>query len=108
MTRSSSALAAVDATIANAAAIASRTTVRPMFLIVMASRRRVYSYNPRPMRTSRHFLRASVLAGVTLIASTVGAQQPAGAAGGDVKVTPGELIVEHPTLINLGFEWRVG
>jgi hypothetical protein len=23
------------------------------------------------------------------------------------QVTPGELIVEHPTLINLGFEWMI-
>jgi hypothetical protein len=24
-----------------------------------------------------------------------------------VKVTPGELVVDHPTLINLGFEWVI-
>ena len=24
-----------------------------------------------------------------------------------MKVTPGEFVIEHPTLINLGFEWRV-
>ena len=29
------------------------------------------------------------------------------AAPGDAIVTPGELVVEHPTLINLGFEWRI-
>jgi hypothetical protein len=29
------------------------------------------------------------------------------AAPGDAIVTPGELFVEHPTLINLGFEWRI-
>src|SRR5215467_9702901 len=29
------------------------------------------------------------------------------AAPGDLTVTPGELYVEHPTLINLGFEWRI-
>jgi hypothetical protein len=29
------------------------------------------------------------------------------AAPGDARVTPGELVVEHPTLINLGFEWHI-
>jgi hypothetical protein len=29
------------------------------------------------------------------------------AAPGDATVTPGELVIEHPTLINLGFEWHV-
>ena len=29
------------------------------------------------------------------------------AAPSDVKVTPGELVVDHPTLINLGFEWVI-
>jgi hypothetical protein len=29
------------------------------------------------------------------------------AAEGDAKVTPGEFIIEHPTLINLGFEWHI-
>jgi hypothetical protein len=29
------------------------------------------------------------------------------AAAVDVKVTPGELVVDHPTLINLGFEWVI-
>src|SRR6266567_662192 len=31
----------------------------------------------------------------------------AGAETGDNKVKPGELIVDHPTLINLGFEWLI-
>src|SRR5258708_7610888 len=29
------------------------------------------------------------------------------AAPGDAVVTPGELVIEHPTLINLGFEWHI-
>jgi hypothetical protein len=29
------------------------------------------------------------------------------AAPTDLQVTPGEFIVEHPTLINLGFEWHI-
>jgi hypothetical protein len=31
----------------------------------------------------------------------------AAAAGDSNKVTPGELIIDHPTLINLGFEWLI-
>src|SRR5258707_13244965 len=31
----------------------------------------------------------------------------AGAAGNENKVKPGEFIVDHPTLINLGFEWLI-
>jgi hypothetical protein len=31
----------------------------------------------------------------------------AAAAQDDLKVTPGELVIEHPTLINLGFEWPI-
>jgi hypothetical protein len=29
------------------------------------------------------------------------------AAPGDLRVTPGELVIERPTLINLGFEWHI-
>jgi hypothetical protein len=29
------------------------------------------------------------------------------AASTDVKVTPGEFVIEHPTLINLGFQWFI-
>lgn len=29
------------------------------------------------------------------------------AAPGDLEVSPGEFLVEHPTLINLGFEWHI-
>jgi hypothetical protein len=38
-----------------------------------------------------------------LVASSV----QTGADPNDPKVTPGELVVEHPTLRNLGFEWRI-
>src|SRR6266581_3674083 len=31
----------------------------------------------------------------------------AGAAVSEDKVKPGELIIDHPTLINLGFEWLI-
>lgn len=38
-----------------------------------------------------------------LLGGVVSAQAPAGAS----RVTSGELVVEPPTLINLGFEWRI-
>ena len=36
-----------------------------------------------------------------------GLGQPLSAADGDTRVTPGEFVVEHATLINLGFEWHI-
>ena len=41
------------------------------------------------------------------IVSAFAFPRPALAAPDDVKVTPGELIAEHPTLINLAVEWRI-
>jgi hypothetical protein len=41
---------------------------------------------------------------VALLACLMGL---AGAAEAEDKVTPGELVIDHPTLINLGFEWIV-
>jgi hypothetical protein len=41
------------------------------------------------------------------IALAAGFTQSAIAAEGDAKVTPGEFVIEHPTLINLGFEWHI-
>ncbi len=46
----------------------------------------------------RALLAAALVAGLAYSAT---------AAEGDVKVTPGEFVIEHPTLINLGFEWHV-
>lgn len=43
-------------------------------------------------------LRAALLLFGGLFVTVAAAQQP---------VRPGELLVEHPTLINLGFEWRI-
>jgi hypothetical protein len=40
-------------------------------------------------------------------ASMVSIGARATAAPGDTTVTPGELVVERPTLINLGFEWHI-
>src|SRR5262245_61348994 len=42
---------------------------------------------------------------VVLMVSAVTRQSLSGA--DPVRVTPGEFIVDHPTLINLGFEWRI-
>ena len=52
------------------------------------------------MKSSRGSL--AVLIGVCslLVAHTT-------AAPTDVQVTPGEFVVEHPTLTNLGFEWHI-
>ena len=33
--------------------------------------------------------------------------ESAGAAANENKVKPGEFIIDHPTLINLGFEWLI-
>lgn len=44
---------------------------------------------------------------LTMLLAVAGATGPASAAPDDVKVTPGELVVDHPTLINLGFEWII-
>jgi len=57
------------------------------------------------MVPSSHFARAWALIGLTLV--TAGSNQPTIAAPGDLAVTPGELVIEHPTLINLGFEWLI-
>ena len=56
------------------------------------------------MRTSRSFLRTCALFAFTLV---TGIARTTHAAPDDVKVTPGELVIEHPTLINLGFEWPI-
>ena len=44
---------------------------------------------------------AAILAVIILLNGTVAAGQSAN------QVTAGELIIEHPTLINLGFEWHI-
>ena len=36
-----------------------------------------------------------------------GLAQLAAAAGGTIKTTPGEFVIDPPTLINLGFEWLI-
>ena len=44
---------------------------------------------------------------LTLMAAGANSNKPLLAATGDAKVAPGEFVVEHPTLINLGFEWHI-
>jgi len=52
---------------------------------------------------TRHVRWAMLVAAVVIAAAAGGsAQQPAAASP---KITPGELVVDPPTLINLGFEW---
>jgi hypothetical protein len=50
----------------------------------------------------RRCIRALALAAAIAAATTL-----LDAAPDDLTVTPGEFVVEHPTLINLGFEWHV-
>ncbi len=59
------------------------------------------------MWASRFLLRASASIAITLLAGLVSPSQPLRAAPGDAQVTPGEFVIEHPTLINLGFEWHI-
>jgi hypothetical protein len=49
---------------------------------------------------------AGALTCLIVIAAAGGAARIA-AAPGDLQVTPGEFVIEHPTLINLGFEWHI-
>ncbi|MGE3959670.1 MAG: hypothetical protein AB7H96_23345 [Vicinamibacterales bacterium] len=50
-------------------------------------------------------MHAAVLAGSTMVMLLAG--RPLQAAPTDAIVTPGEFVVEHPTLNNLGFEWHI-
>jgi hypothetical protein len=54
---------------------------------------------------TRHAIVASCLC-LSLCAAPI-LHQRVVAAPGDAAVTPGEFIVEHPTLANLGFEWHI-
>src|SRR5215510_11823824 len=59
------------------------------------------------MRTSHLPLHTCALVVFTLLAGVSISRQVVLAAPGDLNVTPGELVVEHPTLNNLGFEWFI-
>jgi hypothetical protein len=59
------------------------------------------------MRASHQLLRTCALLAFPMVVSIAGAAQSLVTATGDAKVTPGEFVIEHPTLVNLGFEWHV-
>jgi hypothetical protein len=44
---------------------------------------------------------------VVALAVAAGQAYAQSAPAADTRVTPGEFVVEHPTLINLGFEWHI-
>ena len=54
----------------------------------------------------RHSRRPIVIS-TALALSLLGTEPCARAADDANKVRPGEFIVDHPTLINLGFEWLI-
>ena len=59
------------------------------------------------MRTFHSLPGRGALLGAALLTLTAGPGRPLVAAPGDAQVTPGEFVIEHPTLINLGFEWHI-
>lgn len=51
-------------------------------------------------------MKTACIVGVAMTLLAAGDGSPGiAAAPTDITVTPGEFIIEHPTLINLGFEW---
>src|SRR5262249_46305657 len=52
-------------------------------------------------------LRTVVCAAAVFVPMLVHQGDRVAAAARDAKVTPGELVVDHPTLINLGFGWAI-
>src|SRR6185503_16270711 len=63
-------------------------------------------YDPSRFRMTGMIVRRriAIWSLVTLLGSVGVAQSPAPA---NTRVTPGELVVDPPTLINLGFEWLI-
>ena len=53
------------------------------------------------------FFRTCAFVAFALAATAASAAQPTAPAPADATVTPGEFVIEHPTLINLGFEWHI-
>ena len=63
-----------------------------------------------PIRAARRgslYRPVIVLVSALALVSVFAPAMQAGAAPDDLPVTPGEFVVEHPTLINLGFEWHI-
>jgi hypothetical protein len=61
--------------------------------------------SPMVMHTLRCFVRTFAL--VALVIGLVHRSPTVTAAPGDTTVTPGEFLIEPPTLTNLGFEWHI-
>src|ERR1700750_1746114 len=59
------------------------------------------------MRTSSFIIRRYISLAALLLAALANLGRPVSAAPGDAPVTPGEFVIEHPTLQNLGFEWHI-
>jgi hypothetical protein len=57
------------------------------------------------MASFQRLFRTCAVVGFTWLVS--GPSRPLVAAPGDLNVTPGEFVIENPTLINLGFEWHI-
>src|SRR5580765_8696226 len=85
----------------------SDTSADPEARIIRAVMRTFHSLLRVRSLVRRTSLSRWALAGFTLLAGIAGPRQPLVAAPGDLTVTPGELVIEHPTLINLGFEWLI-
>src|SRR3984885_11961169 len=66
----------------------------------------VYSMPLRRPAMKNSTTRAAIYA-APLLLSLYGVGDRAGAADSIDKVTPGEFVIDHPTLINLGFEWLI-
>src|SRR3984885_5101277 len=66
----------------------------------------VYSMPLRRPAMKNSTTRAAIYA-APLLLSLYGVGDRAGAADSINKVTPGEFVIDHPTLINLGFEWLI-
>src|SRR5262245_3542519 len=52
-------------------------------------------------------MQRTTVVGFALLINTMTQAQQAPPADATLRVTPGEFVVEHPTLINLGFEWHI-
>jgi hypothetical protein len=60
------------------------------------------------MSSSVSSLFRSAAIAVALLAGVASPSRGQAAAPADATVTPGEFVIDRPTLINLGFEWHVG
>ena len=59
------------------------------------------------MCASRPLIHTAFSIVLLVLAGVANLGRPLAAAPGDAPVTPGEFVIEHPTLQNLGFEWHI-